>query len=68
MPVERYRDIAQVPALEAPRLDPDNLRRVIAWSRLTRLGGLRRPAPGVSRFRSLEDAAAHRAATGHRAP
>lgn len=63
MPVHKYRSVAEMPGVRPLRpLDPDNLR--IACE-LTELGRSLHPwtlEPGVSKFRSQDEAFAHRQA------
>lgn len=63
MPVSRYRDIADVPVRTTEPLDPENLRRVLAWSAFCQRLQPRQLRAGVTRFRTIEDAAAARSAT-----
>ena len=63
MPVHRYRDISEVP--DPPRAESplEGLRAACAASKLSDAFGTRRRAPrGVRRFRSIEEADAHRRA------
>lgn len=66
MPVSRYRDIADVPVRSADTLDPANLRLVLAWSAFCRRLQPQLLRPGVTRYRTIEDAAAARAAAERR--
>lgn len=63
MPVHRYHDISEVP--DPPRADSPlaGLRAACAASTISDAFGARRQAPrGVRRFRSIEEADAHRRA------
>lgn len=60
MPVSKYRSVEDVPPLTAPRLDPDNLRRVLEWSAFCRRLHPWRAPSGVFRYRTMDEAAAAR--------
>ena len=62
MPVSRYRTLADVPVRTLDRLDPENLARVLAWSAFCRGLRPRQLRAGVTRFRSIGEAAAARTA------
>lgn len=66
MPVSRYRDVADMPARTADTMDPENLRLVLAWSAFCRRLRPHPLRPGVTRYRTIDDAAAARAATERR--
>lgn len=61
MPVNRYRDVADMPAPDRATSALEGLAAACAGSSLSRAFGTMRRAPrGVHRFRSIEEADAHR--------
>ena len=61
MPVRRYRDVADMPEPRRAASALEGLAAACAASELSRAFGTMRRAPrGVRRFRSVEDADAHR--------
>ena len=61
MPVRRYRDVAEMPGPRRAASALEGLAAACAASSLSRAFGALRQAPrGVRRFRSVEDADAHR--------
>lgn len=60
MAVTRYRDVSEMPS--PPRATDDELARRIraVWRRTVQLAGLA-PRPGITRFRTIEEAQAARA-------
>lgn len=61
MPVRRYRDVADMPEPRRAASALEGLAAACAASELSRAFGVMRRAPrGVWRFRSVEDADAHR--------
>lgn len=61
MPVRRYRDVAEMPGPQRSASALEGLAAACAASSLSRAFGTLRQAPrGVRRFRSVEDADAHR--------
>jgi len=60
MPVTRYKDVSQMPT--PPRIEGEDLAARIraVWTRAVRLAQLS-PRPGVTKFRSLEEAQEARA-------
>ena len=61
MPVNRYRDVAEIPDPPRAASALEGLAAACAASSLSRAFGHMRRAPrGVRRFRSVEDADAHR--------
>lgn len=60
MPVHRYRSVEEAEALAAAPLDPENLRRALAWSAFCRRLYGWTASPGVFHYRTIEDAAAAR--------
>lgn len=61
MGVRKFRSVEDMPP-PAPRrpLDPDNLREAFALMELARRLGRFNLVPGVRKFRSVEEAVAHR--------
>ncbi len=55
MPVERFRDVAEMPPLPLASGETLTARIRAVWGRSWRLADVRWP-PGVQRFRSLEEA------------
>ena len=61
MPVRRYRDVAEMPGPRRPASALAGLAAACAASSISRAFGTLRQAPrGVRRFRSVEEADAHR--------
>ena len=64
MPISKHRSIDELPSHRHARGDPENLRRLVAWSALCRRLSGHTLHPGVRRYRSIEEAGAARAAPG----
>jgi hypothetical protein len=63
MGVRKFRSVADMPGpAPLPPLDPDNLRLAVTLMDLALRLSRFSPRPGVRRFRSVEDADAHRQA------